>query len=132
MGTPSRRKSSEQPCCTETLFSGFTGEKPVKFVRSSPLPPWRFPFSFFILLGPEHGFSHLSYRSMAPSAQSHGRSHSLLLVQKLFNLRDGASPLTLVLDHLEQNAAPLLREFTGRAKVWMKDEGQTLDAEALF
>lgn len=54
---------------------------------------------------------------MAPSAQSHSRSHSLLLVQKLLNLRDSASPLTLVLDTIEQSAAPLLREFMGRARV---------------
>lgn len=54
---------------------------------------------------------------MAPSAQSHSRSHSLLLVQKLLNLRDSASPLTLVLDTIEQSASPLLREFMSRAKV---------------
>lgn len=54
---------------------------------------------------------------MAPSAQSHSRSHSLLLVQKLLNLRDSASPLTLVLDTVEQTASPLLREFMSRAKV---------------
>ena len=54
---------------------------------------------------------------MAPSAQSHNRSHSLLLLQKLLNLRDNASPLTLILDSLEQSAAPLLREFSGRATV---------------
>jgi len=54
---------------------------------------------------------------MAPSAQSHGRSHSLLLVQKLLNLRDNSSPLTLVIDSLKQTAAPLMREFTGRAQV---------------
>lgn len=54
---------------------------------------------------------------MAPSAQSHSRNHSLLLLQKLLNLRDSASPLTLLLDTIEQSAAPLLREFMGRAKV---------------
>ncbi|KAK2602384.1 hypothetical protein N8I77_008919 [Diaporthe amygdali] len=54
---------------------------------------------------------------MAPSAQAHKRSHSLLLLQKLLNLRDNASPLTLVLDTLEQGAAPLLQEFTSRAKI---------------
>jgi elongator complex protein 5 len=41
----------------------------------------------------------------------------LLLVQKLLNLRDSASPLTLVLDTVEQTASPLLREFMSRAKV---------------
>ncbi|GKT58688.1 elongator complex protein 5 [Colletotrichum tofieldiae] len=54
---------------------------------------------------------------MAPSAENHSRSHSLLLFQKLLNLRDSASPLTLVLDSLEQSAAPVLREFVSRAKV---------------
>ncbi|KAM0285173.1 hypothetical protein ACHAQH_001602 [Verticillium albo-atrum] len=52
-----------------------------------------------------------------PSAQSHSRSHSLLLLQKLLNLRDGSSPLTLALDNLEQSAAPLIREFITRAKI---------------
>lgn len=55
--------------------------------------------------------------TMAPSAENHSRSHSLLLFQKLLNLRDGASPLTLMLDSLEQGAAPVLREFVSRAKV---------------
>ncbi|KAK1655432.1 histone acetylation protein 2 [Colletotrichum phormii] len=54
---------------------------------------------------------------MAPSAENHSRSHSLLLFQKLLNLRDGASPLTLVLDSLEQSAAPVFRELVSRAKV---------------
>lgn len=54
---------------------------------------------------------------MAPSTSAHRRSHSLLLVQKLLNLRDGASPLTLVLDSLDQTAWPLIREFSLRAKV---------------
>lgn len=54
---------------------------------------------------------------MAPSAQAHRRSHSLLLFQKLLNLRDSASPLTLVLDTLEQSASPVIQEFITRAKV---------------
>ncbi|ROW02802.1 hypothetical protein VSDG_01805 [Cytospora chrysosperma] len=54
---------------------------------------------------------------MAPSAQAHKRSHSLLLFQKLLNLRDSASPLTLVLDTLEQSASPLIDEFITRAKI---------------
>ncbi|KAM7202776.1 Elongator complex protein 5 [Naviculisporaceae sp. PSN 640] len=54
---------------------------------------------------------------MAPSAQAHQRSHSLLLLQKLLNLRDSASPLTLILDSLEQSAGPLIQEFTTRAKL---------------
>ncbi|KAL6849294.1 hypothetical protein ACO1O0_008830 [Amphichorda felina] len=54
---------------------------------------------------------------MAPPNNIHSRSHSLLLLQKLLNLRDGASPLTLVLDSLEQTAQPVLAEFISRAKI---------------
>lgn len=54
---------------------------------------------------------------MAPTSNVHARSHSLLLLQKLLNLRDGASPLTLVIDNLEQPARPVLSEFVSRAKV---------------
>jgi elongator complex protein 5 len=54
---------------------------------------------------------------MAPVSNVHTRSHSILLLQKLLNLRDGASPLTLVIDSLEQTAQPILGEFISRAKV---------------
>ncbi|KAH7165820.1 Elongator complex protein 5 [Dactylonectria macrodidyma] len=54
---------------------------------------------------------------MAPTSSAHTRSHSILLLQKLLNLRDGASPLTLVIDSLEQPAQPVLSEFVSRAKV---------------
>ncbi|KAI1080629.1 histone acetylation protein 2 [Whalleya microplaca] len=54
---------------------------------------------------------------MPSSTQAHARSHALLLLQKLLNLRDSASPFTLVLDTLEQSARPLIREFLSRAKV---------------
>lgn len=54
---------------------------------------------------------------MAPASNIHARSHSLLLLQKLLNLRDGASPLTLVIDNLEQPARSVLSEFVSRAKV---------------
>ncbi|KAK8856171.1 Elongator complex protein 5 [Apiospora arundinis] len=53
---------------------------------------------------------------MAPTTQ-HSRSHALLLFQKLLNLRDGASPLTLILDTLEQSAKPVIREFVARARI---------------
>ncbi|RYO86729.1 hypothetical protein DL763_006590 [Monosporascus cannonballus] len=53
---------------------------------------------------------------MPTSVQAHARSHALLLLQKLLNLRDGASPLTLVLDSLEQSSGPVIREFIVRAK----------------
>ncbi|VUC27539.1 unnamed protein product [Clonostachys rosea] len=64
---------------------------------------------------------------MAPATNAHTRSHSLLLLQKLLNLRDGASPLTLILDSLEGTAQPLIAEFFSRAKVWDRttvDEGR--------
>ncbi|CAI6096316.1 unnamed protein product [Clonostachys chloroleuca] len=54
---------------------------------------------------------------MAPANNAHTRSHSLLLLQKLLNLRDGASPLTLILDSLEGTAQPLIFEFFSRAKI---------------
>ncbi|CAG9954082.1 unnamed protein product [Clonostachys rosea f. rosea IK726] len=54
---------------------------------------------------------------MAPANNAHTRSHSLLLLQKLLNLRDGASPLTLILDSLEGTAQPLISEFFSRAKI---------------
>lgn len=62
-------------------------------------------------------YPHKKEPKMAPSAQAHSRNHSLLLLQKLLNLRDSASPLTLVLDTVEQSAGPLVREFMTRAKV---------------
>jgi elongator complex protein 5 len=55
---------------------------------------------------------------MAQASATHARSHSLLLLQKLLNLRDGASPLTLLLDTLEQPANSLISEFTTRAQVF--------------
>ncbi|SPQ21668.1 c5a4df97-44ee-446f-8346-35014d93becb [Thermothielavioides terrestris] len=54
---------------------------------------------------------------MAPSAQAHKRAHSLLLFEKLLNLRDAASPLNILLDTLEQGAQPLTHEFMRRAKI---------------
>ncbi|RDL35255.1 uncharacterized protein BP5553_07186 [Venustampulla echinocandica] len=54
---------------------------------------------------------------MAPSALQQRRTHNTLLFQKLLNLRDGASPFTLVLDTLEQGSGPVVREFARRAKM---------------
>ncbi|KAI9880386.1 MAG: hypothetical protein M1830_003703 [Pleopsidium flavum] len=53
---------------------------------------------------------------MPPQNLQHRRTHHLLLISKLLNLRDNASPFTLVLDTLEQSGRPLVREFIGRAK----------------
>lgn len=58
------------------------------------------------------------HNKMAPSQLQQRRTHNTLLFQKLLNLRDGASPFTLVLDTLEQSGAPVVREFVRRAKVW--------------
>jgi len=55
--------------------------------------------------------------NMAPSAIAQRRTHNLLLFQKLLNLRDGASPFTLLLDTLEQSAQSVVQEFMMRAKV---------------
>jgi elongator complex protein 5 len=54
---------------------------------------------------------------MAPPDLSHRRTHNLLLLSKLLNLRDNASPFTLILDALEQPANILLKEYTRRANV---------------
>jgi elongator complex protein 5 len=48
---------------------------------------------------------------------SHRRTHNLLLISKLLNQRDHASPFTLIFDSLEQPARPLLREYLRRAKL---------------
>ena len=48
---------------------------------------------------------------------SHRRTHNLLLISKLLNQRDNVSPITIVLDSLEQPARPLLREYMRRAEV---------------
>ncbi|PYI10761.1 hypothetical protein BO78DRAFT_383158 [Aspergillus sclerotiicarbonarius CBS 121057] len=54
---------------------------------------------------------------MAPTNTSHRQTHNLLLISKLLSLRDTASPLTLVLDSLEQPATPLTKEYIRRAKL---------------
>ncbi|KAL2400400.1 hypothetical protein ABEF95_012542 [Exophiala dermatitidis] len=54
---------------------------------------------------------------MAHANLAHRRTHNLLLISKLLNQRDHASPLTLVLDTLEQPASPLTREYLRRARI---------------
>ncbi|KAI9641378.1 hypothetical protein NHQ30_010180 [Ciborinia camelliae] len=54
---------------------------------------------------------------MAPSPLQQRRTHNTLLFQKLLNLRDGASPFTLVLDTLEQSGKPIVKEFWRRALI---------------
>ncbi|KAF8472469.1 Elongator complex protein 5 [Kalaharituber pfeilii] len=49
---------------------------------------------------------------------SHRRTHHLLLLSRLLNLREtGASPFTLLLDTVEQSAKPLVKEFMRRANL---------------
>ncbi|GIZ46100.1 hypothetical protein CKM354_000923900 [Cercospora kikuchii] len=52
---------------------------------------------------------------MPPSSLQHRRTHNLLLISRLLNGRDGASPFTLVLDSLEQSGKPILAEYMRRA-----------------
>lgn len=52
---------------------------------------------------------------MTPTNWSHRWTHNILLISRLLNQREGASPFTLVLDNLEQSAKPLLREYVRRA-----------------
>lgn len=49
--------------------------------------------------------------------EKHNDTQQLLLLKKLLDLRDSASPFTLVLDTIEQSAKPLLQEYLHRAKV---------------
>lgn len=54
---------------------------------------------------------------MPPSTLQHRRTHNLLLISKLVNQRDAASPFTLCLDSLEQSAKALVAEYLKRANV---------------
>ena len=54
---------------------------------------------------------------MAPSSLQHRRTHNILLISKLLNQRDTASPFTLILDSLEQSSKPLIAEYLKRAQV---------------
>ncbi len=54
---------------------------------------------------------------MAPSSLQHRRTHNLLLISKLLNQRDAASPFTLIVDNLEQSGKPLVSEYCKRANV---------------
>lgn len=56
---------------------------------------------------------------MPPTQLQHRRTHNLLLIKKLLDCRDNASPFTLVVDSLKQSARPLLRDITQRATVSM-------------
>lgn len=52
------------------------------------------------------------------STKSYTQSaYSVMLLQKLLSLRDGVSPLTLVLDSLQEPGTIVLEEFMLRAKV---------------
>jgi hypothetical protein len=57
---------------------------------------------------------------MGPPSAQHRRTHNLLLISKLLNQRDAASPFTLVIDSLEQSAKPLIAEQIKRANVRAK------------
>ncbi|KAK4137626.1 hypothetical protein BT67DRAFT_453887 [Trichocladium antarcticum] len=54
---------------------------------------------------------------MSISALSIDRNHKRRLLQNILNQKDNASPLTLILDSLEQSAQPLVQEFMRAAKV---------------
>lgn len=47
----------------------------------------------------------------------HHRTHDLLLIRKLLEFRDNASPCTIILDSLEQSGKPLLREVVAGGNV---------------
>ena len=46
---------------------------------------------------------------MSSRALNHRRTHNILLLKKVLEARDGASPFTLVLDSVEQAARGLVR-----------------------
>lgn len=54
---------------------------------------------------------------MSDSNLAHRRTHNLLLISKLLSQRDGISPITLILDSLEQPSRVLIQEFIRRAEV---------------
>jgi len=54
---------------------------------------------------------------MPPEVSQSRRTQSRLLVSKLLDSRDSASPFTLIIDSLEQSARPLWQEYIRRAKV---------------
>jgi elongator complex protein 5 len=58
---------------------------------------------------------------MSISALSIDRNHKRRLLQNVINQKDNASPLTLILDSLEQSAQPLVQEFMRAAKVVSQD-----------
>lgn len=59
---------------------------------------------------------------MSASKQlQHRRAHNLLLISKLLNCRESASPFTLIIDSLEQSGKSLVREFVRRANVRKKN-----------
>ncbi|KAF2084353.1 hypothetical protein K490DRAFT_75889 [Saccharata proteae CBS 121410] len=52
---------------------------------------------------------------MPPSHLQQRRAHNTLLISKLLNGRENASPFTLIIDSLAQSGKPLVREFVRRA-----------------
>ena len=69
-----------------------------------------------------HQYFFLSRRSssvvsMPTGNLSHRKTHNLLLITRLFSLRENTSPFTLILDSLEQSAKLVQKEFVQRARV---------------
>ncbi|KAI9843036.1 MAG: hypothetical protein M1837_006667 [Sclerophora amabilis] len=52
---------------------------------------------------------------MPQQTVQHRRTHNLLLISRLLNLRENVSPFTLILDSLEQSGKPLVQDFIHRA-----------------
>lgn len=84
-----------------------------------PRAEYRIVSSFILSSTPPKPIIHSipDFSKMAPSPLQQRKTHNTLLFQKLLNLRDGASPFTLVLDSLEQGSGSVVREFVRRAKV---------------
>ncbi len=59
----------------------------------------------------------MTLRMSADEAHHRRRRHDLLLISRLFDLRQQASPFTLILDTLEQSGRGLVDVFVERANV---------------
>ncbi|CAK7274637.1 hypothetical protein SEPCBS119000_006274 [Sporothrix epigloea] len=59
-------------------------------------------------------------------------SYSVLVLQRLLNLRDGVSPLTLVLDTVRESGVPLVEELMLRAKVASAEKPEQERAKIVY
>ena len=68
-----------------------------------------------VLCGSVGGTFAVKTSNMSNRALQHRRLHNLLLLQKHRTVREGSSPLTLILDTVEQSAKPLIQRYIHNA-----------------